>query len=114
MSLGGDIRQNLRAALHGISRRPGLTFPAVSRIYFATLQATAAMLHANAGNGIEHDGDVWRAAEREREGLGAALWRLYRWCRRADYATGDIDVQHARRLVDEHAAICRSLGIHEE
>lgn len=71
------------------------------------------MLHASGVDCTEHDGEVWAAAERERQGLGSALWRLYRWQRRADYATGPLDLETARSLVAEHVAMCGSLGVQE-
>lgn len=106
-------RQNLKAAQYCIARHPALPFPAVSRIYCAAFQATVAMLQASGVDCAEHDGEVWAAAERERPGLGSALWRLYRWQRRADYATGPLDLECARLLVAEHVETCRSLGVEE-
>lgn len=106
-------RQNLRAAMFCMARQPSLPFPAVSRIYYATFQATVAMLHRVGVDASEHHGEVWREAERQRWGLGRALWRLYTWRRRADYATGVIDLERARSLVATHVETCHSLGIQE-
>jgi uncharacterized protein (UPF0332 family) len=105
--------QNLRAAMLCIARTPPLPLPAVSRIYYATFQATVAALRERGFDCSEHHGDVWRAAERCQWGLGRSLWRLYTWRRRADYATGSIGLERARELVAEHATTCRSLGITE-
>jgi hypothetical protein len=106
-------RQNLRAALFCIARQPRLPFPAVSRVYYATFQATVVRLQRDLAFVSEHHGDVWRQAERLRWGLGKTLWRLYTWRRRADYATGPIDDDRARELVATHAETCRSLGVQE-
>ncbi|MBM4061023.1 MAG: hypothetical protein FJ265_07985 [Planctomycetes bacterium] len=59
-------------------------------------------------------GDVWCAGERLRPGLGKSLWELYKWRRRADYATGPITLGQARALIGQYTTLCASIGVHPE
>jgi len=104
-------RQNLRAATLLVARHPPLVFPAVSRLYHAVFQATLAALGPSAGRVAGNHGELWRAADRLRPGLGSLLTELYNWRLRADYATGSIGLDRARDLVSVYTTICASLGI---
>lgn len=106
--------QNLRAGTLLAARHPPLWHPAVSRIYYACYQAAVAKLRQHGQAVGDSHGELWRAAEAWRWGLGNAIWALYKWRRRADYATAEIGPDKARELVAEYAALCRSLDIHEE
>jgi len=104
-------RQNLRAAMLLVARHPPLVYPAISRLYYATFQATLAALGPAAGHVAGNHGDVWEAADRLRPGLGNLLRDLYKWRRCADYAAGSIRLGEARGLVSHYTTICASIGI---
>jgi len=105
--------QNLRAATLLAARHPPLLLPAVSRIYYACFQATcAALLAKGIPCGGAH-GEVWRAANHVRLGLGRWLHRLYSFRLAADYATAVVTDSEARDLVARYATLTRELGITE-
>jgi uncharacterized protein (UPF0332 family) len=89
-------------------------FPAISRLYYGVFHAVLAALWRAGKRPKDLHGDVWCAGERLQPGLGNALWDLYKWRRRADYATGPIQLEQARALVAEYTTLCASIGIHPE
>jgi hypothetical protein len=105
-------RQNAKAASVLSARNPSLPFPAVSRLYYACFQAVVAnLLQAGHVPRVDSHGEVWRAAESIRPGLGGDLQDLYGWRRKADYATGDVTEQIMRELVTQYLSVCASLGV---
>ncbi len=94
-----------------VARHPPLVFPAISRLYYATFQATVAAITRTGPRAPEHHGDVWHAAETIQPGLGNLLRELYKWRRCADYSAGPIRLDEARDLVSHYTTVCASIGI---
>lgn len=89
-----------------------MPLPAVSRLYYACFQAVmASLLDRDLMPDMASHGEVWRAAEALRPGLGRDLQDLHGWRRKADYATGVITTHAARELLGHHLGICTTLGI---
>ncbi len=104
-------QENLEVAGRLAAAAKPSVYAAVSRMYYSLYQSVCAMLIEGglAVPGHNH-GDVWQAADKVQPGLFSDLQELHSWRRKADYATGEIPLDVARKLIANYSSLTRKLS----